>query len=955
MFKRHIAFFMCMTLIASNNQLAYAQDFNIDQLPVPGAMVSVGPSFEPALIRGLTVHKNNPFLFDFIVDPGQSKVSRAVLKDEVDQMVKYFFASLTIPDKDIWVNLSPYEKDRMIPEVLGQTAMGRDLLAQDYMLKQLTASLIHPQKALGKLFWAKVYAKAKEMYGTTQVPVNTFNKVWIIPQSVGIYEHGQTAFIVNGHLKVMLEEDYLSLKKHFAITATPTRGHVPLTAGKGYMPRAYPIANLMPVYRSSDRPNTLSQGTNQPANAIASQIIKQVILPEIEKEVNDGKNFATLRQIFFAQALAVWFKRNLKQALLNRVYANKGTVKGIDQNDAKTNEAIYQQYLKAYKKGVFNFIQEDMDPVTQEALPRKYFSGGYFGADMGQYSTEPSKAQVSSTYDRAEVVLETERPKRNIGESPVPLTANQIESQRNALEALPGLGDHFIATAINLTLRKAVWGDEYWGEAVDGEQILRSIRYSLKNPYYPKIDPNKIDQKHGLQELLLPHDEDIRKDHIGFWIEFAKQINTFEDLRKNRHASWIEWAQVINAFVDVKGPSGKLHPGQRVKIPKNAVVSFTGGQLTVRFDVHYNQDDPKTPPIQITDYREDLISFWPGSNTMRDTNGSQKRCLLGEEEKDIAELYIDNGDLYVRNNGTKESVLSFRFLNKAMVSETASASRQRMKPDAAMDGEVKPYVPKIVIEENLVRELLDLSTALEIYSNDRILRTIYLFLNTTLSYTIIENNELLLSFFSTARSANETAKTYLAKLIELRDNIQNLSFWKKRKMGKTLSTIKQQIEFMKNLITATNTETIPEEEQDLYFYKYLIKEISAPKDVFLSKARTVFSFFHAATSLKFNYEFIKESEPALANLAMTADEIKRNLPAKKDKAQVVTWTQGGIDLSQQDAAMHVVKDANGGVTVDIDPDLIARVKREGLSRAYPVVIDLQPASAQSIFGGFSRR
>ncbi len=129
-------------------------------------------------------------------------------------MIKYFFAALTIPDKDIWVNLSPYEKDRMIPVSLGQTAMGRDLLAQDYLLKQLTASLIYPQKALGKTFWEKVYTKAKEMYGTTQIPVNTFNKVWIVPQKAGIYEHGQTAFIVSGHLKVMLEEDYLAMRKH---------------------------------------------------------------------------------------------------------------------------------------------------------------------------------------------------------------------------------------------------------------------------------------------------------------------------------------------------------------------------------------------------------------------------------------------------------------------------------------------------------------------------------------------------------------------------------------------------------------------------------------------------------------------------------------------------------------------------------------------------------------------
>jgi len=315
----------------------YAQDFS---LPAPGQMVALSPQFEPALIRGLVVHRDNPFLFDFIVDPGQSKLSGQVLKQESDRMIKYFFASLTIPDKDIWVNLSPYEKNRMIPQALGQTIMGRDLLAQDYMLKQLSASLIYPQKNLGKIFWDRIYTKAKQLYGTTEIPVNTFNKVWIVPQKVGIYEHGQTVFIVDGHLKVLLEEDYLSLTKHVAISNWATH------------------------------------------HTIASDIIRQLILPEIEKEVNNGKNFAILRQIFYAQALAVWFKRNIKQALLNRVYANKGTVKGIDQNNAATNEEIFQQYLKAYKKGVFNYIKNDLDPTTQEKMPRKYFSGGYAPEDI---------------------------------------------------------------------------------------------------------------------------------------------------------------------------------------------------------------------------------------------------------------------------------------------------------------------------------------------------------------------------------------------------------------------------------------------------------------------------------------------------------------------------------------------------------------------------------------------
>src|SRR5665213_2665212 len=111
-------------------------------LPVPGAMVDLTPAFEPALIKGLTIDKNDPFRFNFIMDAGKSGLSGEALKKEGDRLVKYFFACLTIPQKDLWVNLSPYEKDRIIPQALGKTPLGRDLLEQDYILKQLTASLI---------------------------------------------------------------------------------------------------------------------------------------------------------------------------------------------------------------------------------------------------------------------------------------------------------------------------------------------------------------------------------------------------------------------------------------------------------------------------------------------------------------------------------------------------------------------------------------------------------------------------------------------------------------------------------------------------------------------------------------------------------------------------------------------------------------------------------------------
>ncbi len=316
-------------------------------------MVDLSASYEPAMIKGVTVHPDNPFLFDFIVDPGQDRLQKEALKQEGEKLIKYFLANLAIPEKDMWVNLSPYEKQRMVPMALGQTEMGRDLLAEDYMLKQITASLIYPEKGLGKSFWERVYAQAREKYGSVAVPVNTFNKVWIMADKAEIYQHHQTALVVNCHLKVMLEEDYLSMRKH--------GGQAGDILEKGTVPWETMIKGQSPF-----------RGRSHASHPTPNEIVRQIILPQLEHEVNNGKNFANLRQIFNSIILSSWYKNNLKEALLNQVFADKGKVKGIDLKDPGIQDKIYERYIQAYKKGVFNFIKED----AVSRLPRKYFSGG---------------------------------------------------------------------------------------------------------------------------------------------------------------------------------------------------------------------------------------------------------------------------------------------------------------------------------------------------------------------------------------------------------------------------------------------------------------------------------------------------------------------------------------------------------------------------------------------------
>jgi len=188
-------------------------------LPAPGIMVSLSPIFTPTLVKGVRIYPDNPLRFDFIVDPGDSGLTGENLKEESSKLIKYFLASMTVPDEDMWVNLSPYEKDRIIADGFGKTEMGRDMLAQDYILKQITASLMYPEKEIGKEFWAKVYKKARDLYGASEVPVNTFNKVWIVPQKATVYQNGDIAFVTESYLKVMLEKDYLAME-HSSLNLT---------------------------------------------------------------------------------------------------------------------------------------------------------------------------------------------------------------------------------------------------------------------------------------------------------------------------------------------------------------------------------------------------------------------------------------------------------------------------------------------------------------------------------------------------------------------------------------------------------------------------------------------------------------------------------------------------------------------------------------------------------------
>lgn len=370
----------------------YAQ--NVLNLPVPGSMLSISPRYTPAIMAGMTLYPDNPLQFDFIIDVGDDQLAGDALSKESQKLISYFMAALTVPEDKMWVNLSPYEKDRIIADGLGQTVLGQDMLAQDYILKQLAASMMYPDGRTGKEFWQKVYRESKEKFGTNDIPTETFNKIWIVPQKAVVYTKGTNVFVSESHLKVMLEDDYLALAHH----------------DHGLNTKADQVK--------------LTEETNK--------ILREVVIPQIEKEVNEGKNFAPLRQIYHALILATWYKKNLKESLLGKVYVNQNKIQGVETDDKDIKYKIYDQYLQAFKKGAYNYIKEDYDPRTQQVTSKKYFSGG---EDFAKLATSDSASLSPSSWllRRPNFVKASVRADLNAGQADLAMLEHPASSRNTVI------------------------------------------------------------------------------------------------------------------------------------------------------------------------------------------------------------------------------------------------------------------------------------------------------------------------------------------------------------------------------------------------------------------------------------------------------------------------------------------------------------------------------------------
>jgi len=357
-----VAFVFVVGFAVSDLFRAGVADASVAPLPPPTQMVSVSSAADCALLKGMRFDATDPMKMTFVFDAGSAK---SVDTKTAQRLIRYFLASLTVREDDMWVNLSPFEKERVIPEQLAVTDMGHDMLAQDYLLKQLASSLTYPNSETGKAYWKGIGASASD----------AMNKVWITPDVATVYENKNLVLVTDATLKVLTEQDYLAQQKS-----------------------------------SLDK------------DSAALNAVRASLIPSITKDVNTGKNFVALRQIYFAQVLATWFKERIKEQVnkdktLWGQYADSNIIGGIDNVSAATKQKIYERYLEAYTKGVYSLMKGDS---VQTDKKRRYFSGGY-------HFNKPQERSASS------VQVTDDLAKRTLVE-----VSSSIETQSTAVSMFNG-------------------------------------------------------------------------------------------------------------------------------------------------------------------------------------------------------------------------------------------------------------------------------------------------------------------------------------------------------------------------------------------------------------------------------------------------------------------------------------------------------------------------------------
>ena len=167
-----ISLALCALLLLEQTGFAQTVSLNLSHYLTQSPTPIASNTFRPLHLRYLS-YDNLSQDFKLLLDKGDflkeslrhqvttsPEKQEKALESETQNLLRYFFIGLALPNDKFWVNLRPDAPDNIIDADLARTDIGRIFLEADVQLKKDTAQFTSPQTPEGKAYWDKLYQKA---------------------------------------------------------------------------------------------------------------------------------------------------------------------------------------------------------------------------------------------------------------------------------------------------------------------------------------------------------------------------------------------------------------------------------------------------------------------------------------------------------------------------------------------------------------------------------------------------------------------------------------------------------------------------------------------------------------------------------------------------------------------------------------------------------------------------
>jgi len=266
---------------------------------------------------------------------------------------KSFLTCLAVPNSILWVNLNPWEPDRIIDKDLEHTDTGRIMLEADLLMKKnfcmyedpctSTAGLEHwkllenKQAALVKSCMERYPGEIKD---AKNVLFSVATRHWIVPGEFNAYGNGEEIYVDNPTM---------------AIRSDPVSEHA-----------EFKIVNQDAKFVSKNCLECLNQSSKE-YNRYAKEIEDERILPLVVQDINRDSKYADLRQIYIALGLAQYYKDHRKpDADLFSEIIKSHNLTGVEIVTSWDPKDVWNSYVKSYKEGEYTCWQNKTTTSTYE-------------------------------------------------------------------------------------------------------------------------------------------------------------------------------------------------------------------------------------------------------------------------------------------------------------------------------------------------------------------------------------------------------------------------------------------------------------------------------------------------------------------------------------------------------------------------------------------------------------